>query len=70
MINLPHPWEEMYKVFNMGHRMELYLPEKIAGELIKISAEFNIDAKIIGHCEPSDHRKLTIASEFGGFIYY
>jgi phosphoribosylformylglycinamidine cyclo-ligase len=63
------PWEEMYKVFNMGHRMELYVPEKIAAKLIKISAEFNIEARIIGHCKPSGHRKLTIVSEFGEFIY-
>jgi len=63
------PWQEMYKVFNMGHRMELYVPEKIAAGLINISSEFNIEARIIGHCEPSDHRKLTIVSEFGEFIY-
>ena len=62
-------WEEMYKVFNMGHRMELYLPEKIASEVIALSGEFNIDARIIGHCESSDHRKLTIISEFGEFGY-
>jgi phosphoribosylformylglycinamidine cyclo-ligase len=63
------PWEEMYKVFNMGHRMELYIPERIASELIRISTEFNIDARIIGHCEASGHRQLTISSEFGKFIY-
>jgi phosphoribosylformylglycinamidine cyclo-ligase len=62
-------WEEMYKVFNMGHRMELYLPEKIASEVIALSGEFNIDARIIGHCESSDQRKLTIISEFGEFGY-
>ena len=63
-------WEEMYKVFNMGHRMELYLPEKIASELIAISGEFNIDARIIGYCEAFDQRKLTIISEFGEFVYF
>ena len=63
------PWEEMYKVFNMGHRMELYVPEKIASDLIKISEEFNIEARIIGHCEPSDQKRLTIASEHGEFTY-
>jgi len=63
------PWEEMYKVFNMGHRMELYVPEKIASELIKITAEFNIEARLIGHCEPSDQKKLTITSEYGKFLY-
>ena len=62
-------WEEMYKVFNMGHRMELYVPERIAPELISISAEFNIEARIIGHCEPSDQKKLTIASDYGEFTY-
>jgi phosphoribosylformylglycinamidine cyclo-ligase len=62
-------WEEMYKVFNMGHRMELYIPEKIASELINISAEFNIEAQVVGHCESSDQKKLTIASEYGEFIY-
>ena len=64
------PWKEMYKVFNMGHRMELYVPEKIAADLIKISGEFNIEARIIGHCESSDQNKLTLSSEKGEFIYY
>lgn len=63
------PWNEMYKVFNMGHRMELYVPEETAKELINSSMEFNIEARIIGHCEPSDKRKLTIISEFGEFVY-
>ena len=63
------PWNEMYKVFNMGHRMELYVPEKIASELIDISAEFHLEARIIGHCEPSDKLRLTIISEFGEFDY-
>ena len=63
------PWEEMYKVFNMGHRMELYVNEDIAQDLINISLEFGIDARIIGRCETSDTRKLTIKSEFGTFVY-
>ena len=62
-------WQEMYKVFNMGHRMEIYLPEEFAGEIIKISKEFNIDAQIIGRCEKSDKKSLTIQSEFGEFRY-
>jgi phosphoribosylformylglycinamidine cyclo-ligase len=66
----PTPWEEMYKVFNMGHRMELYIPEKIASGLISISEEFNIEARIIGHCESLDQKKLTIASEYGEFGYH
>jgi phosphoribosylformylglycinamidine cyclo-ligase len=63
------PWQEMYKVFNMGHRMELYVPENIAANLIAISKLFEIDAKIIGRVEKSDTKKLTIISEKGEFIY-
>ncbi|MCW3786557.1 AIR synthase related protein [Plebeiibacterium sediminum] len=62
-------WDEMYKVFNMGHRMELYVPEEIASELIEISKSFNIDAQIVGRCEASDKKELTIESEFGTFKY-
>lgn len=69
-------WEEMYKVFNMGHRMELYVPEDIAQEIIEISESFQVEAKIIGRVEnDSDIRKgnskqLTIKSEFGEFVYH
>ncbi|MCD6113539.1 MAG: phosphoribosylformylglycinamidine cyclo-ligase [Bacteroidales bacterium] len=63
------PWKEMYKIFNMGHRMELYVPEKIADDIINISKSFNVDAKIIGHCEKAETKKLTIKSEFGEFYY-
>jgi phosphoribosylformylglycinamidine cyclo-ligase len=63
------PWEEMYKIFNMGHRMEIYLPEKYAESVISISKQFNIDAKIIGHVEASTEMKLTIRSEAGTFVY-
>jgi len=62
-------WKEMYKVFNMGHRMEIYLPEEFATEIIKISKEFNIDAQIVGRCEKADKKSLTIRSEFGEFEY-
>ena len=62
-------WQEMYQVFNMGHRMELYVDERIAGELIEISKSFDVDAKIIGRVEASDEKKLTIKSEFGEFRY-
>ena len=63
------PWSEMYKVFNMGHRMEIYVNKDIAEDIIKISSSFNIDAQIIGHCESCEGKKLTIRSEFGEFFY-
>ena len=63
-------WEEMYKVFNMGHRMELYVPEVIAQELINISKSFHVEARIIGHVEKSDKKQVSISSEFGRFLYY
>lgn len=63
------PWQEMYKVFNMGHRMELYLPEKFAQSIIDIASGFNIEAKIIGHVEHSDSRRVTVKSENGIFVY-
>ena len=62
-------WKEMYKVFNMGHRMELYVPEEIAQEIISISKSFNVDAQIIGKVEHFKGKKLTINSEFGTFTY-
>jgi len=62
-------WKEMYQVFNCGHRMELYLPEAIAMDIIKISNSFNVDAQIIGKVEASPTKKLTIKSEFGTFNY-
>lgn len=60
-------WSEMYQVFNMGHRMEIYVPENIAGEIIAISKSFNVDAKIVGRVEPSEQKKLTIKSTQGTF---
>jgi len=62
-------WKEMYKVFNMGHRMEIYLPEEYAHEIIEISRSFNIDAQIVGYVETSDKAELIIDSENGQFIY-
>jgi phosphoribosylformylglycinamidine cyclo-ligase len=62
-------WKEMYKVFNMGHRMELYVDESIAEEIISISNSFNIDAKIIGRVEDAAAKKLTIISDKGEFKY-
>mgnify|MGYP000639574519 FL=1 len=62
-------WKEMYKVFNMGHRMEIYLSSEKANEIIQISESFGIEAKIIGRVENNEGNKLTIQSEFGEFIY-
>ena len=62
-------WKEMYKVFNMGHRMELYVDKSFATDIINISKSYNVDAKIIGKVESSSDKKLTILSEFGKFIY-
>tara|TARA_R110001599_G_scaffold145336_2_gene327763 strand:+ start:22489 stop:23637 length:1149 start_codon:yes stop_codon:yes gene_type:complete len=62
-------WKEMYKVFNMGHRMEVYIDEEFAEEIISISKHFNIDAQIVGRVEASETKKLTIYSKFGNFIY-
>jgi phosphoribosylformylglycinamidine cyclo-ligase len=63
-------WKEMYTVFNMGHRFEIYAGRETAAEIIKIAGEFNLGAQIIGHCEPAGNKKLTIISEFGNFEYY
>jgi phosphoribosylformylglycinamidine cyclo-ligase len=62
-------WREMYKVFNMGHRMEIYLPEDKAQSIIDISKSFGVDAKIIGKVEKNDYKEVVIKSEFGEFIY-
>lgn len=62
-------WKEMYKVFNMGHRMELYVSPEFAPEIINISKSFNIDARIVGRVEQSEKTELIIKSEFGEFRY-
>ncbi len=62
-------WQEMYKVFNMGHRMELYIPAEIAQDIIDISQSFGIDARIIGRVEASDKNELILTSEYGEFYY-
>ena len=62
-------WKEMYKVFNMGHRLEVYLPREHAQQVIDIAQSFNIDAQIVGYCEASDKKELLIESEFGRFEY-
>jgi phosphoribosylformylglycinamidine cyclo-ligase len=62
-------WQEMYKVFNMGHRMEVYVSPEIADSIIAISKSFNIDAQIVGRVEANDGKKLTIESPYGVFEY-
>ncbi len=62
-------WKEMYKVFNMGHRMELYVPKDIAPAIIEISKSFNVDAQIVGKVELNNSKKLTIKSQYGEFVY-
>ncbi|HEY1025540.1 MAG TPA: AIR synthase related protein [Sphingobacteriaceae bacterium] len=62
-------WQEMYKVFNMGHRMELYVPGEIAEDIIAISGSFNIPAQIIGRVEEAEEKKVTLRSDNGEFVY-
>ena len=62
-------WKEMYQVFNMGHRMELYVPETIASTLISISQSFGVDAQVVGRLEASPKKQLTILSSYGEFGY-
>ena len=62
-------WAEMYKVFNMGHRMEIYVSPEQAERIMEISRGFNIDARIVGRVEAADTRSLTIISEHGTFKY-
>ncbi|MDI9258218.1 AIR synthase related protein [Flavobacterium sedimenticola] len=62
-------WKEMYQVFNCGHRMELYVPQEIATDIISISESFGVSAKIVGRVAASENKKLTIKSEFGTFEY-
>ncbi|WP_454980959.1 AIR synthase related protein [Capnocytophaga haemolytica] len=62
-------WKEMYQVFNCGHRMELYVPEAIAREIIMIAQSFGVEAQVIGRVEASEEKRLTIESAFGRFEY-
>lgn len=62
-------WKEMYQVFNMGHRMELYVPEAVASTLISISESFGVAAQIVGRVEASTKKQLTISSPYGEFKY-
>jgi len=63
-------WKEMYKVFNMGHRMEIYVAEKFAQQIIDISSHFNIEAKVIGRVESSKQKQVTLRSPLGEFNYF
>ena len=63
------PWSEMYKVFNMGHRMEIYIDPGFAKDIISICSSFNLEAKIIGFVESSSKKQLTISSNKGNFKY-
>lgn len=62
-------WKEMYKVFNMGHRMEIYVPEAVANQIISISKAFKVDARIIGRVEKSTEKRVTVKSTHGEFVY-
>jgi phosphoribosylformylglycinamidine cyclo-ligase len=62
-------WQEMYKVFNMGHRLEIYCREELAENVISISSEYNVNASVVGYCEASEKKKLTIHTGQGKFLY-
>jgi len=62
-------WKEMYQVFNMGHRFEIYTDERSAGGIIELAEKYGIEARIVGRCEPSEQKRLTIRGEQGEFIY-
>jgi len=64
------PWNEMYKVFNMGHRMELYVPREIAQDIINISKKYAVDAQIVGRVEAAEKASVEIKGEFGNFDYF
>ncbi len=62
-------WKEMYQVFNMGHRFEIYTDERSAGGIIELAGKYGIEARIVGRCEPSDKKRLTISGEQGEYNY-
>jgi phosphoribosylformylglycinamidine cyclo-ligase len=62
-------WKEMYQVFNCGHRLELYLDQAHAAEVIQIAASYGIPAQIIGYVEAADKKQVTIQSDKGTFVY-
>lgn len=63
------PWKEMYQVFNMGHRMELYVPQELAQGIIDIAAGFNIAAQVVGRVEAAAQKQVTIQAPAGTFVY-
>ena len=63
------PWKEMYRVFNMGHRLEIYLPEAYAGDIISIAKSFGVDARVVGRVEEAPHNQLVIKSPAGEVVY-
>ena len=62
-------WKEMYKVFNMGHRMEIYTDPATAQGIIDIARSFNVDAQVIGHVEPHPTAQVTVTTQNGTFVY-
>lgn len=62
-------WKEMYQVFNMGHRMELYVPPDLAEDIMAISRSLGVEAQIVGRVEASDAKQVTIVSPYGTFTY-
>ena len=62
-------WKEMYRVFNMGHRMEIYLPESYAKQVITIANSYGVAAQVVGRVEPAEEKKVTIKGEYGEFVY-
>lgn len=62
-------WKEMYKVFNMGHRMEIYVPQDIAADIVSISESFGVDARILGRVESAPRKEVVVRSEYGEFVY-
>jgi phosphoribosylformylglycinamidine cyclo-ligase len=62
-------WKEMYQVFNMGHRFEIYTDETTAKGIVELSAKFNVEARIVGRCEAADRKRLTIQGEQGEYVY-
>ncbi len=63
------PWREMYQVFNMGHRMELYVENSMASEIIELCRTFNLEARVVGHVEAAENKRLTLSSAKGEFVY-
>ena len=63
-------WKEMYQVFNMGHRFELYVPEEVVDDIIEISESFNVQAQVVGHVEAAPTKELLIQTAMGSFEYH